>query len=58
MKTRDTFEEARMRKNRFGLTTRLVLLVTLEIEVCILVALGMDALLILSCAASSSGCRS
>ena len=45
MKTRDTFEEARMRKNRFGLTTRLVLLVTLEIEVCILVALGMDALL-------------
>lgn len=45
MKTRDTFEEARMRKNRFGLTTRLVLLVTLEIEVCILVALGLDALL-------------
>lgn len=45
MKTRDSFGEARLRKNRFGLSTRLVLFVTLEIEVCILVALGLDALL-------------
>ena len=45
MKTRELFEDARERKNRFGLRFRLVLFVTLEIEVCILLAVGMDALL-------------
>ena len=45
MKTRDIFEEARERKNRFGLRARLVIFVTLEIEICILIALGLDALL-------------
>lgn len=45
MKKREIFEEVRERKNRFGLQTRLVLFVTLEIEICILVALGLDALL-------------
>lgn len=45
MKTREIFEAARERKNRFGLRTRLVVFVTLEIEICILIAVGMDALL-------------
>ena len=45
MKTRELFEAARERKNRFGLRTRLVVFVTLEIEVCILIALGIDTLL-------------
>ena len=45
MKTRELFEEVRERKNRFGLQTRLVLFVTIEIEICVLVALGIDALL-------------
>ena len=45
MKTREIFEEVRERKSRFGLQTRLVLFVTIEIEICILVALGLDALL-------------
>lgn len=45
MKKREIFEEVRMRNNRFGLQTRLVLFVTIEIEICILVALGIDALL-------------
>lgn len=45
MKTREMFDAAREQKNRFGLQTRLVLFVTLEIEICILVALGIDALL-------------
>lgn len=45
MKKREIFEEVRERKNRFGLQTRLVLFVTLEIEICVLVALGLDALL-------------
>ena len=45
MKTREIFEAARERKKRFGLRTRLVVFVTLEIEVCILIAVGMDALL-------------
>lgn len=45
MKTREMFDAAREQKKRFGLQTRLVLFVTLEIEICILVALGIDALL-------------
>ena len=45
MKTREIFEAARERKNRFGLRTRLVVFVTLEIEICILIAVGIDALL-------------
>ena len=45
MKKREIFEEVRERKNRFGLQTRLVLFVTIEIELCILAALGIDALL-------------
>ena len=45
MKTRERFEAARERKNRFGLRTRLVVFVTLEIEICILIAVGIDALL-------------
>ena len=45
MKKREIFEEVRERKNRFGLQTRLVLFVTLEIEICVLIALGLDALL-------------
>lgn len=45
MKTREIFEEVRKKNSRFGLQTRLVLFVTLEIELCILVALGLDALL-------------
>ena len=45
MKTRELFEAARERKNRFGLRTRLVIFVTLEIEICILIAVGIDALL-------------
>lgn len=45
MKAREIFEEVRKRKNRFGLRFRLVLFVTLEIEVCVLAAVGLDALL-------------
>jgi len=45
MKRREIFEEVRDRKNRFGLQSRLVLFVTIEIEICILAALGLDALL-------------
>lgn len=45
MKAREIFEEVRKRKNRFGLRFRLVLFVTLEIEVCVLAAVGVDALL-------------
>ena len=45
MKTKELFDEARDRKNRFGLKTRLVLFVTLEIEICILISLGIDVLL-------------
>ena len=45
MKTREIFEAARERKNHFGLRTRLVFFVTLEIEICILIAVGVDALL-------------
>lgn len=45
MKKREIFEEVRMRNGRFGLQTRLVLFVTIEIEICILAALGIDALL-------------
>jgi len=45
MKTREIFEAARERKNRFSLRTRLVVFVTLEIEICILIAVGLDALL-------------
>lgn len=45
MKAREIFEEVRKRKNRFGLRFRLVLFVTLEIEVCVLAAVRLDALL-------------
>lgn len=45
MKKREIFEEVRMQNGRFGLQTRLVLFVTIEIEICILAALGIDALL-------------
>ena len=45
MKKREIFDEVRERKNRFGLQTRLVIFVTLEIEICVLIALGLDALL-------------
>ena len=45
MKKREIFEEVRKRNDRFGLQTRLVVFVTLEIEISILIALGLDALL-------------
>ena len=45
MKNREVFDAVRDRKNRFGLRFRLVLFVTLEIEICILIAVGLDALL-------------
>ena len=45
MKPRELFEAAREQKNRFGLHTRLILFVTLEIEISILIALGIDTLL-------------
>ena len=45
MKSREVFEAVRDRKNPFGLRFRLVLFVTLEIEICILIAVGLDALL-------------
>ena len=45
MKSREVFDAARDRKSRFGLQFRLVLFVTLEIEICILIAVGLDALL-------------
>ena len=45
MKTREIFEEARKRKNRFSLRTRLMVLVTLEIIVSVLLASGIDYLM-------------
>lgn len=45
MKTREIFEEARKRKDRFSLRTRLMVLVTLEIIVSVLLAVGIDDLL-------------
>lgn len=45
MKTREIFEEARKRKDRFSLRTRLMVLVTVEIIVSVLLASGIDALL-------------
>ncbi len=45
MKNREVFDAVRDRKNCFGLRFRLVLFVTLEIEICILIAVGLDALL-------------
>lgn len=45
MKSREIFEQVRLQNKRFGLNTRLVVFVTLEIEVCVLIALGVDALL-------------
>lgn len=42
MNTRELFEAARRRKSGFGLRTRLMLFVTLELEICILIALGID----------------
>ena len=45
MKTRELFDAARERKDRFGLRARLVLFVALETTVSILIALGIDLLL-------------
>ena len=45
MKTRELFEAARERKIRFSLRLRLTVLVTLEIIVCVLLALAVDSLL-------------
>lgn len=46
MKSREIFEELRKQKNqRFGLRTRLTLLVAAELVVCILLSFGADALL-------------
>ncbi len=45
MKTREHFEEARQKKLRFSLRNRLALLVTVEIIVCVLLALLVDYLL-------------
>lgn len=45
MKTREIFEEARLKKIRFSLRNRLAVMVTLEIIVCILLALLLDELL-------------
>jgi len=45
MKTREIFEEVRRRNNRFSLQTRLIVFVTLEIVICILIALGLDELM-------------
>lgn len=45
MNTRELFDAVRERKNHFGLRTRLVLFVTLEIEICALITWGIDALL-------------
>lgn len=45
MKTREILEAAKEQKNRFSLRNRLVVFVTLEIEICILIAVGIDALL-------------
>ena len=45
MKTRELFDAARERKDRFGLRARLVLFVALETTVSILIALGIDRLL-------------
>ena len=45
MKKRELFEAARERKNRFSLRFRLTALVTVEIIVCIVLALAIDTLL-------------
>lgn len=45
MRTREIFEEARRRKIRFSLKSRLTLLVTLEIMISILLAAGLDHIL-------------
>lgn len=45
MKTRELFEEVRQKKLRFSLRNRLTLLVTLEIVVCVILALAVDTLL-------------
>ena len=45
MKTRELFEAARERKNRFSLRFRLTVLVILEIIVCVILALAVDSLL-------------
>lgn len=46
MNVRERFETVRTeKKNRFSLRTRLILLVTLEIQICILFSYGLDALL-------------
>ncbi|MBR2928767.1 MAG: HAMP domain-containing histidine kinase [Oscillospiraceae bacterium] len=45
MKTRELFEEIRQKEIRFSLKNRLTLLVTLEIIVCVLLALAVDTLL-------------
>lgn len=45
MKARELFEEARQRKNRFSLRNRLTLLVTLELVVCVILAVAVDILL-------------
>lgn len=43
MKTRETFEQIREKKNRISLRVRLVLMVCAEIVVCILIALGIES---------------
>lgn len=45
MKARELFEEVRQRKSRFSLKHRLTLFVTLEIIICVLLALAVDSLL-------------
>ena len=45
MNTRERFETIREKKNRFSLRTRLTVLVTVEMLVCILIAYGLDLLL-------------
>ena len=44
MNTRERFETIREKKNRFSLRTRLTVLVTVEMLVCILIAYGLDLL--------------
>jgi len=45
MNVRERFDKARQRKNRFSLRTRLTVLVTVEMIVCVLIAYGVDSLL-------------
>lgn len=45
MKTREIFDEIRSRNNRFSLRVRLTLLVSAELVVCVLIALGLFILL-------------